>query len=302
MKKLQFLFLSMLVTGVTFFISCSKDETPEIQEFTFNFATGTGYVSGDVTLITGEQFKVGINASASTNEKLTHILITRVFNNKPDEVFDTILDIASLNYNYYGIANTVPGDENWIFKVTQSNGETIERTFIITTEASVGPIFTYDQRIMGAQQNPTGSSFASVDGTVYNLADAKVNAAKIDWLYLFSTTNMATVAAPDDDEAAHIFTDGGTFENPGPNALKNWPVKNATRFKKIFHPVDWDAIQDDTQLINLTQEAINPHANELKPGDFVAFITATGKKGLIRMNHIFQEEDGTIDISVKVQQ
>ncbi len=295
MKKLILLSLAILVTGATFFSACKKKDSPPDQVFTFNLATGTEYVSGNVTLTTGEQFKVGINATAATNAKLTRILVTRIFNNKPDVVFDTILDIASLNYNYFGIANSQAGDENWVFEVTQSTGETIERGFVITTEATVGPINTYDQRILGAQLSITGGAFASTDGMVYNLSDAKANASKIDWLYFFDFPGFATLAAPSDETAALIFNDPT-------NGLQTWGVKNATLFGKITDSVNWDAIQDDSMLITLSQGATESKSNELKAGDFVAFITAYGKNGLIRVNSIFQEEDGTIDISVKVQQ
>jgi len=301
MKKSTYLIAALFVAVITIFSSCKKDDPTPTQLFTFNLTAGAGYVSGDVTLTTGEQFKVGINAFAGTGSTLTRFLVTRVYNNKPDDVFDTTLNLASMNYDFYGITNNEPGVENWIFTVTQSDGSTLDKSFNITTESVVGPILTYDQRILGAQQSGIGSSFASANGTIYNLADAKINAAMIDWLYYYGATNLATLASPDDDNAATIFTDGGSVANPGPNALVNWAIRNATRFRTITDSLDWDAIQDDTELINLSQGAIETMANELKTGNYVAFITASGKKGLIRINGIFQEEDGTIDISVKVQ-
>jgi len=298
------MFTALLLTGTVIFSSCKKDdpEPPVLQVFTFNLTAGSGYVSGDVILTTGEQFKVGINAFAATGYTLTNLLVTRVFNNKPDDVFDTTLNLSAFNYNYYNISLFEPGIENWIFTITQSDGSTIVKSFNITTETTVGPIFTYDQRILGAQQSVAGSSFASANGEVYNLANAKLNASLIDWLYYFGATNLATLASPDDSDVATVFTDGGTVSNPGPNALVNWSVRNPTRFKLIMNPVDWDAIQDDTELINLTQGATSSMANDLKPDYYVSFVTASGKKGLIRINSISQEEDGTIDISVKVQQ
>lgn len=302
MKKFAYLFAALFLAAFTIFSSCKKDENTPDQQFTFNLKAGPGYVSGDVTLTTGEQFKVGINAFASTGSTLIRFLVTRVYNDKPDVVFDTTLNLTVLNYDFFGIALGGPGTEKWIFTITQSDESTLEKSFNITTESAVGPIFTYDQCIIGAQQNSTGSSFASSNGTIYNLAEAKNNAAMIDWLYYFGVTTFATLAAPDNDDAAHIFTDGGSYTNPGPNALLNWAVRNATRFRTIKDPLDWDAIQDDTELIVLSQGAIEPNAPDLLSGYYVAFVTANGKKGLIRINSINLEEDGTIDISVKVQQ
>lgn len=300
--RTTYIFLTLLLAVMTFFTACKKNEDTPDQLFTFDLTTGNGYVSGDVTLATGEQFKVGLQAFARTDFTLTRLLVTRTWDNKPTDSFDTTLNLTALNYDFKENSRVEVGVETWIFTITQSDGSTLIKSFNITTESIVGPIFTYDQRILGAQQSSTGGSFASTNGVVYNLADAKINAALVDWLYYFGINSQATITSPDNSDAIKIFTDGGTVENPGPNALVNWSVRNNTRFRTIIDTIDWDAIQDDTELINLAEGAIEPAALELMAGYYVAFITTEGKKGLIRINAINQEEDGTIDISVKVQQ
>ncbi|MBE0647686.1 MAG: hypothetical protein IH596_07880 [Bacteroidales bacterium] len=304
MKKLTYFSIACILIVASIFSGCKKDDTnpPDQKEFAFSLIAAAGYTSGDVTLTTGEQFKVGFNATAATGFTLSNLKVTRIYNEKPDDIFDTTLNLTALNYIFYGISLHEAGVENWIFTITQSDGNTLVSSFNITTETMVGPIFTYNQRILGAQINIIGSSFASSNGEIYNLANAKINAAMIDWLYYYGSTNLATIASPDDADAATVFTDGGTVSTPGPNALVNWSVRNSTRFRIIMDAIDWDAIQDDTELINLTQGATDPMAGDLKPGYFIAFVTVNGKKGLIRVNNIFQEEDGTVDISVKVQQ
>ena len=294
---------AILLAVITIFSSCKKKDEPAPPNVLFSFALtdGGGFVSGDVTLKTGEQFKVGITAFAGTGNTLTRFEVIRKID-KPSYVLDSTLNSTSLNFDFLGIANDEVIEENWRFKITQSNGDTLEKTFVVTTEPSMGPIYTYDQRILGAFENANGSSFASSDGTIYDIPDAKVNAAKIDWLYYYGTADFATLASPDDDGAAHVFTDGGTYENPGPNALLNWSPRNATRFITILYTVDWDAIETDTQLFLLTQGATETMANSLKPGYFVAFVTANGKRGIIRINAVNAGEAGEIDISVKVQQ
>lgn len=302
MKKSIFILATVLVAVITIFSSCKKKEDPApTQVFTFDLSTGTGYVSGDVTLKTGEEFKVGINAIAATGNLLTRLQVIRKVD-KPSDVLDSTLNATSLNFDFYGIANDEVFAEDWKFKLTQSNGDTLEFSFVITTEPSMGPIFTYDQRILGAVENTHGSAFSSSDGTIFDIPEAKANADKIDLLYYYGFTSFATLASPDDNGAAHEFTDGGTYENPGPNALLNWSPRNATRFITILYTVDWDAIEFDTQLFILTQGAIETMAKTLKPGNFVAFITAKGKRGIIRINSLTEGESGEIDISVKVQQ
>jgi hypothetical protein len=303
MKQMSYLFLILFVTTSIFYTSCKKDDdTPEQKYFTFILNAGTGYISGDVTLNTGEQFKVGILANSATGQTLTRLLVTRIFNGKPDQVFDTTLTDIQINYDYHSITNNEVGVETWQFTIYQSAGDSISHQFNITTETVAGPINTYDQVTLGAQINTIGHAFSSSDGSIYLLPNAKANSAKVDFLYYFSFDHFATLASPDDDGAAHVYLDGGTYVSPGPNALLNWPIRNATRMKKITDTIDWDAIVDDTRLIELTQGAVASQEFELDKANYVAFITAAGKKGLIRVNGIFQEDDGTIDLSVKIQQ
>ena len=113
----------------------------------------------------------------------------------------------SITINLSEKSNLQAGHRAWAFQVTDANGQMKEISYTITTVLSSGPINTYSMTIMGAQSSTTGSSFASSNGTVYNLADAKTNASKIDWLYFYGATLFATLAAPDDSAAATIFTD-----------------------------------------------------------------------------------------------
>ncbi|MFH1161488.1 MAG: hypothetical protein V1733_11150 [bacterium] len=291
----------LAVTGIIFFSSCAKSDDnqgPTDKNPILNFTAGAGYVSGNITLNTGEQFKVGINAFANANTvaKLISLTITRVFNNKPDIVLDSTMNTSSFTFDFFGIANGEVGQENWIFVIKDKDSLTTEKSFLITTQSTVGPITNYTQKILGAQQNSIGGFFASSDGTIYSLADAKVNASKIDWMYFFDFTNQATLAAPDDPDAATVFTDPT-------NGLQTWSVKNATRFKKVTDPVDWNAIVDDSEIILLTQSGvIESKGNQLAIGDILAFITTAGEKGLIKIVAIVGEDDGTIEISVKVQE
>lgn len=301
MKKTTYILVAALLAVITIFSACKKDSTPE-QFFTFDLATGAGYISRDVTLATGQPFKVGIIALSSTDNTLTHLLITRTFETKPDIIFDSALNLTALTYDFNWISRAEPGVETWVFTITESTGSSLLKTFNITTESTTGPIITYDQRILGAQQNPIGPAFSSATGEVYDLANGKINATSVDWLYYFGTASFATITSPDNNDATKIFTDGGTVEDPGPNALLTWSIRNATRFITITDTVNWDEIQDDTELIALSQGAFESAAIELQPDFYVAFITGAGKRGLIRINEIAQEEDGTIDISVKVQQ
>jgi hypothetical protein len=301
MKKIAYVMFGLMTAGLMFLSSCSSDETtPGDIHPALNFVGGSGYISGDAILDASTTFTVGLNAFSSTesNAKLTNFKVTRVYKNKPSVVLDSTINVSqfSIDLDY----TTVPeaGVENFIFTITDKDGVSKELSFNITTVVTTGPgpINTFSMKIMGAQGSTTGSSFASIDGTVYDLADAKINAAKIDWLYFYGATNFATIAAPDDPDAKDVF-------NNATNGLQTWSVLNPTRFKKIATAVDWNSITNDSLIVILTESGVDlTKANNLDITDVVGFVSATGKKGLIRVEEITGTNAGTMTISVKVQQ
>lgn len=298
MKKIAFLMSGLMMAGLMFFSACSDDTTtPGDVNPSMSFVGGAGYVSTDATLPIGSVFTVGINAfsSTETNAKLSKFTATRVFDNKPFVLLDSNINIDQFTIDININANAQAGTENFIFNITDKDGNSRELSFVITTVETAGEINTFSMKIMGAQGNSNGSSFASIDGTVYGGADAKINAAKIDWLYFYGATNFATLAAPDDPDAATIFTNA-TY------GLQTWSVLNPTRFKKITEAVDWDAINNDQIILQLTEDGVDQtKANNLDATDILGFRTTTGKHGLIRVEEISGTSDGTITISVKVQ-
>lgn len=302
MKKYSLFLLSILLTGLFVLPSCSDDDdtTPMDPNPAMNFFGGSGYVSGDITIPILTDFKVGITAASSTESgaKLTKFQVTRVFDNKPTIIIDSTINTSSFTYpEIYITSNGDAGTEKFYFTITDKNGKTKELSFTITTTdiASPGPINTWSMKILGAQQNATGSSFASIDGTIYTLPEAKLNSAKIDWLYFHGAVNLATLAAPDDPDAQSVYS---TSNGPG-----SWAVKNPTRFKKIGTAVDWNAITDDEIILDLTSSGVDQtKINMLAKNDVLGFLAANGKRGLIKVEDITGEEDGTITISVKVQQ
>jgi hypothetical protein len=300
MKTMRLLFSLGFISTVLLFNSCSKsdDTTPVDQTPTINFVGGPGYVSADATLEAGAPFSVGINAFAnsSTSSKLVELTVTRVFNNVPVVEADTTFSSSNLHLIIHATANGEIGQEKWYYKVTDKNNQSKEISFTITTVATAGPINTFSMKILGAQGSTTGSSFASIDGTVYTLANAKANAAKIDWLYFYGATNHSTIASPNDTDAASVFNDPT-------NGLATWTIKNNTLFKKVTDAITWDAITDDQVIVAETATGVtNTKINSLAPNDILSFITAAGKKGMMKVESISGTTVGTITISVKVQQ
>ncbi len=297
MKKLAYLFAFLMVSGFFFMTSCADDEEGDVKP-TINFKGGVGYVSEDVTLDTDANLTIGITAASnsSSGAKLSLLELTRVYNNATWFTWDTAIDVAYYSIDITLTSLNVEGTEKIAFKVTDKDGQTNEISVNITTENAAGPITAFDQKILGSYQSTTGSSFASVDGSIYSLAEAKANQAKVDWMYFYGASDLATLAAPDDAHAALVF-------NSATNGLQTWTTKNTTRFRKVTTVIDWNAITDDS--IIMTEAATEPDQSRmatLASSDVLLFKTVTGLYGMIKVNNIAVGADGTIDISVKVQQ
>lgn len=301
MKKQLFFIALILLAGMTMLTSCSKDEdtTPTDQTPTLNFVAKTGFITGDASMIVGSEFKVSLAgfANGSSGSKINILKVTRVFQNTPTVVLDsTDLSLSSLNIDLTYNANANVGQEKWYFRITDKAGQYKEISLTITTTSAAGPISTFSTKILGAQNAAAGSSFASIDGSVYSLAEAKANQTKVDWMYYYGATDLATLAAPDDAHAATIFTNAT-------NGLQTWTTKNGTRFKLVTDAITWDNITDDAVIVQQTASGVTEtRITNLAAGKYLAFIAASGKKGLIKVENLTTGDNGSITISVKVQQ
>ena len=294
MKKTKLLFGIALIglLGAGVFTSCEEDETIPLPTITFtndvdsvqlepgdsaHTITGTIAAEGDLNYV--KYFKV-------TDQGETQLDMV--------EEFD---DPQSYNFSY-----TVTGiDQDMTIKVevTDEENQTVSRNFDINFTPPEDVINSYTEKILGSYDANQGSSFASVDGTVYTWDDAKANSGKIDYLYYHGSTNGATLAAPNDPTAEEVYT-----------GLPNWEIQNATKFKTTdLSAEDFDGMssKDDSQIVSAADGADQTAINGLEEGEVIAFITASTsehpeKKGLVKVVTI--EGTGgasTMEIAVKVQ-
>lgn len=278
--------------------SCTKDsEDPMLDETpTITLQVGADYVYKNDTFMVNTPIKIGIRAMAnsSTGAKLVDFTFTRTLSGNT-HTLDSVFSSATFSVDLLTSTNAQAGVETYIFTVKDKNGKMKAVTLLITTMPGSGAINTFSMKLLGAQANANGSSFASVDGTVYKLADAKANANKVDWLYYYGASDFATIAAPNDAHAAEVY-------NNATNGLQTWAKLNATKFKLITDAIDFNAITNDLTLLAQTLTGVDQtRIPNLKAGDLLAFITDSGKSGILKVESITGTSDGTLTISVKVQ-
>jgi len=294
MKTTKLFFIGLAVLSVGLFTSCEEDETatgPSIQ-----FITGTGVITADATVDVYDEFKFKCLVSSGSADlmsfdiKENNVSIGGSFPiNSSDDIFDKVSFTAEATII---VAET--GTFTYTFIATDEDGLTETKTIVITVGTNIN---SYTDKIIGANQNTTlGSSFASIDGTIYNMTNATANQNKVDFVYYYGATNLATLAAPDNADAQTIFT-----------AISGWTTKNATKFgATTITGTAFDAIDNDTDIITAADGLTASDATDLAVGDVIAFVTAStsanaSKKGLIKIVSIATGNTGTITIAVKVQ-
>ncbi|MGM0530788.1 MAG: hypothetical protein ACQER7_05505 [Bacteroidota bacterium] len=204
------------------------------------------------------------------------------------------------NYNFSYTVTEIDQDMRIKVEATDEENQTVSRNFDIDFTPPEDVISSYTDKLLGSYDSDEGSSFASVDGTVYTWEDATNNSEKIDYLYYYGDNNGATLAAPND----------GTAEEDVYPGLTDWDTQNATTFTTTsLTAEDFDEIPgtDDSEITSSADEADQSAINDLSEGDVVAFITASTsenpeKKGLVKIVTI-EGEGGTstMEIAVKVQ-
>lgn len=127
MKKL-FVILSILLL-----VSCKNtiNYNPSI-----NFIGGNGLIAEDVILKPNQQFRVGINSFAKGDSKLYNFKVTRISNNTPEIVIDSIIKQQIFNTIMTCPTATSEGTERWTFSITCEDGYSSEVSFLIKTSIS----------------------------------------------------------------------------------------------------------------------------------------------------------------------
>lgn len=309
MKRLSFLLVAVILGSMTVLTSCKSDDNDDDNvnlEPTLNFVGGAEFISEDATVESDEAFKFGVNCFSNTTSgaKLTNFKITAIANNNPIPEFAVDTNFSADDFQnqfLYTVTNsgTAAVDVNFIFKITDKDGQYTEKNIHVTVEPGGGPIYEYNDALMGSYNSTEGSSFASADGTTYNMDNAQTNSAKIDWMYSYGNTDFASFFAPSDDLADKFF---------GTN-MDEFDTRNETKFKLVTETVDWDNIVDDSQILMYTASGVTETGlTDLQVGDVIAFITDpdkpefANKHGLIKILSYEENNGGTVTFNVKVQQ
>jgi hypothetical protein len=287
MKAIKKLVLFMLVgTVAAATYSCNKGDEQGAPNLTVT-ATPSSAAPGQTVKIHITSSSTGTVKKMLIEERIPG---TTSYNTKKDSAVNQ----ANFFYDYnYTLASDASGSVDIRVTVTDDKSQTTTKTATITVTGT-GTLKECNSITLGAQDNAMGSSFSSSDCSVYTVTDAKNNASKVDIIYFYGATNLATVAGPSDNSF-------GTGTNQISSlGVQDWSVHNATMFRKITG-FTWDNATVATIQAAYTgaSAAEDTKANMLAVGDMVAFKTASGKYGVLRVKALTPSSTGSITIDVK---
>jgi hypothetical protein len=287
--------LLLLLTG------CKKDEDPQPPSVTLK--TGSEYTPDGAIVAVGGPITLGITASTS-GDNITNLVIKKVM---PDGSVKVVLDSGmnstgfSLNKTFY---QSVEDEARWTVQIMDKNRlfATAAITIFRDPNSSWGGIFEYPYIIMGFQSNTEYGQFL-------NPATGKV------W-----ATDSATLSQTVIDIVTYYFDDDGTpsptFSSPGEEGggiyayypqLRDWTTLRSTKWDISVDanpiPVStFDNCHNDSTLIVSYNDVWGKRKFKYADaGKVIPFLTASGKKGLIKVLTTHYGADGTIEFSLKIQ-
>ncbi len=288
----------MAVAGLS---SCTPEEDPLAQKPTVTLTSpGTGSTASVVSTPGGNVTVTFTAKKADKNmDKISAAVklegastSTAIDLTSSSTTTDTTLtgagkDQITLSF-VYSIENAAaPGKRTITVSAVDNDGNTGTATVVITI---AGAINSYNNTI-GNQNSANGSFYGSSNGTVFSQSQAFANQGSVDFIYYLEAANNR-FAAPNDADVQDNFTNATT-------GLQNWNTKNATKFKSTnLTAADFDAIADDSAIVTAADAAGNTNSGTATASSVYAFVTAAGKKGLIKVSSINGDD---AQISVKVQ-
>lgn len=209
MKKINLLLLFVGILGMTFISSCTPDEKTDVKP-TISFSSNGAGITGDVTVAPSAPlaFIVSAGENPSTKKNLKDIRVQSWKDNTPN--IDTTITINAPTYaNTFNFNARIQNSktEKFTFTVTDKAGESVAKSFTITTEDAVvlSPDLTtaasFTMVRCGSANDPVkyGMQFDQVVGTspnfsarYINTVDKMVAMTSSEWSSLITQEDLAT--------------------------------------------------------------------------------------------------------------
>ncbi|MDZ4756571.1 MAG: hypothetical protein SGJ10_00345 [Bacteroidota bacterium] len=301
MKKITHIlsFAAIAFIGTALFSGCKKTDTVEPTIAFLPDASAATKGPGEIVTFT-------VVLNSDPDAKLDKLDITRQYgstaatNFKSESLTGTSQNYAFVDTIPFGIATI-----KYSFTVTDNKSKTATKDFTITvsTPSTWGTITSTPGFIMNNAFSLDGQFWGTALTTAsVDIAAAKQNAGKIDFVFghRAAANGGAFLAAPNSADAKVI------YDNTGAYKLSTWSILNKTLFKlTTLTPLQFGQCNNDSMILAQTAVGVNNDSYKTAlPNQVVAFITAAGKKGLIKINTVSGSYDtkmaGQLNFDIKL--
>jgi hypothetical protein len=298
LKKITALLLGMIMI----IYACNKDEDPVPPSVSLN--SGNDYTPDGAVIAVGAPLKFGIVVSAG-NANITNLVVKKIM---PDNTEKVVLD-SGLNSTGFSIDRifyqSVEEQAQWTIQVMDKNRlfATTAITIYKDPNSSWGGIYEYTNIIMGYQDNSTfGQFLVPSTGQVFNADSAGINQSMIDLVtYYFVDENLPSPTFSSPGEL------GGGIKTYYPQ-LAQWSTLRYTKWDISVdgNPIptsSFDACHNDSLLILSYNDVWGKRKFKwADAGKVIPFMTASGKKGLLKVLSADHDPAGKIEFALKIQQ
>lgn len=283
-----------------FLSACDKDRNPVPPSLTL--ASGTDYTPSGAVITTGGKIRVGITAEGS-DANITNLVVKKIM---PDGSVKVVFD-SGLNSPAFSVNKTfyqgAEDEARWTVQVMDRNRQfaTSAITIFRDPASQWGAILEFPSITMGYQNNTAAGQFLIPSaGKILQADSATLVAGLIDIITYYYVDDEPSPTLSSAGE-----TGGGITEYYP--SIAQWSVKNYTKWDISVDsdpiPVAaFDACHNDSLLLLSYDDVWGKRKFKwAEPGDVIPFLTASGKKGLVRILSADHDPAGTISFSLKIQ-
>lgn len=287
-----FVFL-LLLSGLLAMLmqSCSQENEPAVPPtLTVTFSDSTAMT--DTTLEAGQSLDIIVSGIGNDNN-ITYFALLR----NGVHVLDSGLNAASF-VSHRTIVRGIDSVEKYTVIIRDRDFNETSFSFNIGLKPTLvyGDINTLSNIVLGAQNNTTTGSFLNLfSGQMYNLSQAFLNQDSVQMVYYYDVADLNTIASPNANIDTSYF--GGS------SGLANWTIKNEIRYVQIFNTeAEFMSMQNDSLIIaNIFPYDIGKRKAKILQAGHMYEFCSDGRYGIFYVNNVVGTNEGTIEISIKMQ-
>jgi len=283
--------------------ACKKETdkvSPTLQPITEN-----GFAVDSIIVPTGYPYKVGISAGKG-DAAITNLVVKLTNENGTETALDSGMYSNSFRYTR-SISYGASKFEKWEFMIRDKNGKSASTSITIIKDpaSTYGPVKTYADVKLVAQDNTQGNSFYSLaNGISYPQQDAGLYQQNINIITYFGNTLVPstefTLSSPGESDVVSFYP-----------FITSWAApRNETRYKPdslTISQAAFEAAYNDSLIItNYTSATTGKRKFKMARAGYVIPFHVTlgpeaGKRGLVRIKSLQNSRSGYIIADIKVQ-